>query len=55
MNDTTGYGADTLDPGIRSRFIEGVNGLTMHVLEAGWEDEDRPRLLLFAWLSGDRL
>ncbi len=44
--DLTGYGAETLDPGIRSRFVEGVNGLTMHVLEAGWADGDRPRLLL---------
>ena len=25
-------------PGIRSRIVENVNGLTMHVLEAGWED-----------------
>ena len=32
--------------GIRSRFIEGVNGLRMHVLEAGFETADRPCLLL---------
>ena len=46
MTGSAGYGSDTLDPSIRSRFVEGVNGLTMHVLEAGWEGEDRPRLLM---------
>jgi len=35
-----------LPPGIRSRFIEGINGLTMHVLEAGYETAGRPCLLL---------
>ncbi len=33
MPDTAPY-ADRLPPGIRSRFVEGVNGLRMHVLEA---------------------
>jgi pimeloyl-ACP methyl ester carboxylesterase len=33
-------------PGIRSRFIDDVNGLTMHVLEAGFEVQDRPCVLL---------
>ena len=31
---------------IRSRYVEGVNGLTMHVLEAGFETKGRPCLLL---------
>jgi pimeloyl-ACP methyl ester carboxylesterase len=31
---------------IRSRFVEGINGLTMHVLEAGFESKGRPCLLL---------
>jgi pimeloyl-ACP methyl ester carboxylesterase len=31
---------------IRSRFVEGINGLTMHVLEAGFERRGRPCLLL---------
>jgi pimeloyl-ACP methyl ester carboxylesterase len=31
---------------IRSRFVEGINGLRMHVLEAGFESKDRPCLLL---------
>lgn len=35
-----------LPPGIRSRFINDVNGLTMHVLEAGYETPGRPLLLL---------
>jgi pimeloyl-ACP methyl ester carboxylesterase len=35
-----------LPPGIRSRFVEGVNGLRMHVLEAGYETRDRPCVLL---------
>jgi pimeloyl-ACP methyl ester carboxylesterase len=36
----------TLPQGIRSRFVEGINGLTMHVMEAGFEDRNRPCLLL---------
>jgi len=35
-----------LPPGIRSRFVEHVNGLRMHVLEAGFEAAGRPCLLL---------
>ena len=35
-----------LPAGLRSRFVEGVNGLRMHVLEAGFETPDRPLLLL---------
>jgi pimeloyl-ACP methyl ester carboxylesterase len=35
-----------LPPTIRSRTIEGINGLTMHVLEAGFENKDRPCVLL---------
>jgi len=31
---------------IRSRYVEGINGLTMHVLEAGFETKGRPCLLL---------
>ncbi|HEY0219602.1 MAG TPA: alpha/beta hydrolase [Afipia sp.] len=32
--------------GIRSRFVDNVNGLRMHMLEAGYESGDRPCLLL---------
>ena len=35
-----------LPPGVRSRFIPGVNGLTMHVLEAGFDEPRRPCVLL---------
>lgn len=35
-----------LPAGIRSRFADGVNGLRMHVLEAGFEQRGRPCLLL---------
>ncbi len=35
-----------LPPGIRSRFVHGVNGLTMHLLEAGHETAGRPCVLL---------
>ena len=35
-----------LPSGIRSRFVNGVNGLTMHVLEAGHEVAGRPCILL---------
>ena len=40
------YDTDWLPPGVRARFVHGVNGLTMHVLEAGFEGGDRPALLL---------
>jgi pimeloyl-ACP methyl ester carboxylesterase len=46
MHEATAYGADTLPPGIRSRFVAGVNGLDMHMLEAGFEDAGRPCVLL---------
>jgi pimeloyl-ACP methyl ester carboxylesterase len=35
-----------LPPGIRSRFVDNINGLRMHVLEAGFETKGRPCLLL---------
>ncbi len=35
-----------LPPGIRSRMIAGVNGLDMHILEAGFEMPGRPLVLL---------
>jgi pimeloyl-ACP methyl ester carboxylesterase len=35
-----------LPPGIRSRLVTGINGLTMHVLEANFETKDRPCVLL---------
>ena len=38
--------SETLPAGIRSRFIDGINGLSMHVLEAGFQAEGRPLVLL---------
>ena len=38
--------ADHLPGGIRSRVLDNINGLDMHVLEAGYEDAGRPCLLL---------
>ena len=38
--------AEALPPGIRSRFVDGVNGLRIHLLEAGFETPGRPALLL---------
>jgi pimeloyl-ACP methyl ester carboxylesterase len=35
-----------LPPGIRSRLVTGVNGLTVHILEAGYERPGRPAVLL---------
>ena len=42
----TGYPPIPLPSTVRSRFVEGINGLTMHVLEAGFENKDRPCVLL---------
>jgi pimeloyl-ACP methyl ester carboxylesterase len=46
MDPTTGLPAIPLPSGIRSRFVEGINGLTMHVLEAGHETKGRRCVLL---------
>jgi pimeloyl-ACP methyl ester carboxylesterase len=35
-----------LPHGIRSRFVPNSNGLIMHLLEAGFEGQDRPCVLL---------
>src|SRR6185295_8890660 len=35
-----------LPQGIRSRLVPGINGLAMHVLEAGYETANRPCVLL---------
>jgi pimeloyl-ACP methyl ester carboxylesterase len=40
------YAAEVLPRGIRSRFVDNVNGLRMHVLEAGYEVQGRPGVLL---------
>src|SRR5689334_11358438 len=46
MSEISPLPAADLPPGIRARILPGVNGLAMHVLEAGFEDRGRPCLLL---------
>ncbi len=38
--------AEVLPDGVRSRFVDDINGLRVHVLEAGFEGARRPGLLL---------
>ncbi|MEY4095699.1 MAG: hypothetical protein RLZZ53_2898, partial [Acidobacteriota bacterium] len=45
-NADVAYGATTIPIGIRSRLVTGVNGITMHALEAGFETPNRPAVLL---------
>ncbi|MFK7856677.1 MAG: alpha/beta fold hydrolase [Granulosicoccus sp.] len=40
------FSAEELPEGIRSRMLNGVNGLDMHILESGFNDAARPCLLL---------
>jgi pimeloyl-ACP methyl ester carboxylesterase len=40
------YGKSTLPLGVRSRFVDNNNGVTMHVLDAGFEGKRRPCVVL---------
>ncbi len=40
------YGGATLPAGIRSRLLPNVNGIPMHVLDAGFDGAKKPALLL---------
>ncbi|HEX9648584.1 MAG TPA: alpha/beta fold hydrolase, partial [Alphaproteobacteria bacterium] len=40
------YDNAPIAPGIRSRFVERINGLTVHLLEAGFEAKGRPCVVL---------
>jgi len=40
------YGAGSMPAGVRSRFLDNGNGLTVHVLEAGFGEPDRPLVVL---------
>jgi pimeloyl-ACP methyl ester carboxylesterase len=40
------YGNATLPEGVRSRQIPNLNGLTVHILEAGFETPGRPAVML---------
>ena len=44
--ETVPYSPAVLPPGIRSRFVNNINGIRMHVLEAGFEGTDRPAVLM---------
>jgi pimeloyl-ACP methyl ester carboxylesterase len=46
MSDLPPLDQAVLPAGIRSRFVDDVNGLRVHILEAGFEDRGRPCILL---------
>lgn len=46
FRDLPPYGNGTLPAGVRARLIPGVNGLTVNILEAGFENRGRPLVLL---------
>jgi len=40
------YESAVLPPGVRSRLLDNINGIRVHVLEAGFETRNRPGVLL---------
>jgi pimeloyl-ACP methyl ester carboxylesterase len=44
--NVAGLSGELLPPGVRSRLVADVNGLRMHILEAGHEPDGRPLVLL---------
>jgi pimeloyl-ACP methyl ester carboxylesterase len=46
MTDLAPLDPSLLPAGIRSRFVDGINGLRVHILEAGFETPGRPCVLL---------
>ena len=46
FRDLPPYGNGTLPDGVRSRLIPNINGLTVNILEAGFERPDRPLVLM---------
>jgi pimeloyl-ACP methyl ester carboxylesterase len=46
MSRIEAFTETVLPAGIRSRFVNDINGLTMHMLEAGYEGNNRPCVLL---------
>ena len=46
MSAATTLSAIPLPSGVRSRFVEDINGLRMHMLESGFESKGRPCVLL---------
>jgi pimeloyl-ACP methyl ester carboxylesterase len=45
-NQSVTYGQNTIPSGIRSQFVDNINGLRVHFLEAGFDGTNRPCLLL---------
>src|SRR5438105_8125606 len=46
MSELASLDESIIPSGVRSRFVSGINGLRMHVLEAGFETKGRPLVLL---------
>ncbi|HEV2958125.1 MAG TPA: alpha/beta hydrolase [Xanthobacteraceae bacterium] len=46
MNELPPLDGAVLPAGVRSRFLDGINGLRVHLLEAGFESAGRPCVLL---------
>src|SRR5438034_1163024 len=46
MSELASLEKDVIPSGARSRFVSDINGLRMHVLEAGFEPRGRPLVLL---------
>jgi pimeloyl-ACP methyl ester carboxylesterase len=46
MSELAAFEKDVIPSGIRSRFVGDINGLRMHVLEAGFEPRGSPLILL---------
>jgi pimeloyl-ACP methyl ester carboxylesterase len=46
FRDMPPYGNGTLPDGVRSRLVPNVNGLTVNILEAGFETPGRPLVLM---------
>jgi pimeloyl-ACP methyl ester carboxylesterase len=46
MSDLPPLDSAVLPSGVRARFVDGINGLRMHILEAGFETPVRPLVLL---------
>ncbi|MGE0226553.1 MAG: alpha/beta fold hydrolase [Acetobacteraceae bacterium] len=44
--DLPPFAEGVMPAGIRSRHVQGVNGMTVHMLEAGFDARDRPCVLL---------
>src|SRR4029077_5477067 len=46
MSDLPPLDNTVLPAGVRARFVDGINGLGMHILEAGFDTPVRPLVLL---------